>query len=642
MPQLACEPEGTGTKATIRKSGYENESQHHVPREKEVRIMSLFLSLRVFAVAVALASPAPTPSAPPEITHVVTSDRVDETLGNAVRTTYVVTAKQIAEHGYRTIGDALAHVPGVDIEPLGPIGAYVSYGIRGSSSAEVLVLQDGVPAPGEFANSVQFGTMSTEGVRRIEVVEGGGSTLYGSGAIGGIINVITDAGSRPSASVRYGTFDDTALRASAAGISFERIVANNTFDDRSNSDYEATTLRYGRDWSLHSGAISFRASNESDRVGAPGPWGFVSSTSREGDLNQLASLTFTLNRPQSRPTLQLSAARQDITFDCNAVTDPNCYQLTQSLSTEGRSGVSFRNSVSAPASRLIYGVDLSRGVVRGDDGNGDVSVNALAQSAAYAQENWGMRHGDLYVGLRGERDGSLGGEFSPSAGYRLEFGRGYQLKLNAARAFRAPNASELYFPNYGNPTLAPEHATVGDVSLTSERLLGGVTFGWFTNYTRDLIVADPNANFAPTNVAQARMQGFTLDARTRPFHRVRVHVSLTDLYRAEDLYLQTRLPNDPVFSVHTQLTFEGGKRTPFDDAGISLQSVGARGAVDATQPLFFQPAAYTTLDAFARFRVGSRVRLALRGYNLGNERYAAVAGYPMPGRRFALEVTTKP
>ncbi len=155
--------------------------------------MYVFDALRVIAAAVAVASPSPTPSAPPEITHVVTSDRADETLRSTTRTTYVVTAADIATRGYRTVGDALADIPGVEISRYGAIGSNISYGIRGSSSTQVLVLVDGLPAPGEFTNSVQFGTISTSGVRRIEVVEGGGSTLYGTGAIGGIINIITDA-----------------------------------------------------------------------------------------------------------------------------------------------------------------------------------------------------------------------------------------------------------------------------------------------------------------------------------------------------------------------------------------------------------------------------------------------------------------
>ncbi|HEX8805656.1 MAG TPA: Plug domain-containing protein, partial [Candidatus Aquilonibacter sp.] len=177
--------------------------------------MALLVVLRVLAAAIVPLSPtpSPTPSALPQIAHVVTSDRTDETLGNSVRTIYVVTAAQIAQNGWRTVTDALQNVPGVQIASYGTIGAQVNYGVRGSDSTEVLVLVNGQPAPGGLADTVQLGTFSTVGVERIEVVEGGGSTLYGAGSIGGIINIITDSQHAPPwAMLRYGSFDDRELQ----------------------------------------------------------------------------------------------------------------------------------------------------------------------------------------------------------------------------------------------------------------------------------------------------------------------------------------------------------------------------------------------------------------------------------------------
>ncbi len=601
-------------------------------------------ALRVIAAAVTVASPSPspTPAVPPEITHVVTSDRADETLRSTTRTTYVVTAADIARRGYRTVGDALADIPGVEINRYGAIGSNVSYGIRGSSSAQVLVLMNGLPAPGEFSNSVQFGTISTTSVRRIEVVEGGGSTLYGTGAIGGIINIITDAqNAGPTASALYGTFGDAQLRAQGKGFSFERIVANN--DYRANSDYQETTARLGFDRKAGVVGVGFRGTLESDNLGAPGPYGFESTTSREGDTNNSASLTISLPGAQSAPALQIGSSRQSIAFGCDASIDPNCFQAAQAVSSETRSDLTFRNTVTGASSRMIYGIDLSRGNVRNDDGGvtpADVSYNVMAQSAAYMQENWAIHSGDIYAGVRGERDGSLGGEISPSLGFRTEFGNGVSFRLNAASAFRAPNASELYFPGYGNPNLVPERAEVGDASVRLDNVLGGTTFTWFANYTHDLIVANPADNFAPENVAQARMQGFTLETRTLPMHGITLALNATNLYRAQDVYLGTRLPNDPVFTVNTLLTFQGSQHGLFADGGISIRNAGQRQPFDPTIPQFAQSAAYTTSDAFVRLRVLPRTLLALHAYNFGNEQYAQVSGYPMPGRTFTVELTT--
>ncbi|MGB6062971.1 MAG: TonB-dependent receptor [Candidatus Aquilonibacter sp.] len=614
-------------------------------------------ALRVLAAAVVSFSPSPSPSpapsALPQIAHVVTSDRSDETLRNSVRTTYVVSADEIARNGYRTVADALENIPGVEIANYGPIGTQVDYGIRGTSSAQVLVLVDGQPAPGGLADSVELGTLSTAGVARIEVVEGGGSTLYGTGAIGGIVNVITNGATPANATLRYGTFEDTELHAQGGGFTFDRVVATNNYalppdsiggipgPTTRNSPYQGTTARYGFDHALGAIDVSFRASLESDNVGVDGPYPDFSSTSYEDDVNEDGVLTLALRRARSNATLSLDGGRQQIVFDCDMANDPNCYQSTASLDTEVRTGLSLRDVISANNERTIYGVDLSRGTVRGDDGEGDISTNALAQSAAYVQQTWTLAHDEFYAGLRGERDGALGGEFSPSIGARLDLSNALTLRANAATAFRAPNASELYFPFYGNPDLVPERAKVGDLTLSDDRVLGGVALGWFDNDTRELIVADPANNYLPENVDHAHMEGLTFNAQTLPRHGISATLNATDLYLAQDLDTQTRLPNDPVFSVNLGLVYRGSARAWLSEAGISERAVGARGAVDPTQPLFYQPAAYSDLTAYTGFRLAPKLLLTIRGYNLGNERYAEVSGYPMPGRTFAVELTAK-
>ena len=620
-----------------------------IPREKEEGFLVVFsfAAPHLLAAAVLVSpSPSPSPTLPPQITHVVTSDRSDETLRNSVRTTYVVTAADIARNGYRTVGEALAAVPGVETESYGPIGTAVDYGIRGSSSAQVLVLVDGVPAPGSLANSVGLGTMSTAGVARIEVVEGGGSTLYGQGAIGGIINVIT-AGSatRPSALVRYGTFDDREIEVGAGGFDFERIDAQNTYAlpdggsgfpaTRSDSDYEATSARYGLDRKIGDIAIDLRTSLESDNTGTIGYFPYYDASAREQDVNASGALSFTLQRAQSQASLSFGGDRQQIEYE-------------GSLSTEARGDVGLRDVISGANERLIVGVDLSRGIVRSDNSAGD----ALAQSAVYAQQTWIGARDEFYAGIRGERDGALGGEFSPSAGARFDMGGAFSLKINAASAFRAPNASELFFPGYGSVAqglgyLQPERSNVGDVTLSDSRFLGGASLGWFDNDTRDLIVstciadcATKTPEYAPQNVDQAHMSGFTFQTQTRPFHGLSATMNATDLYLAQDLIAQSRLPNDPVFDVNAGLIYSGGAQALVNAAGVSERIVGARG-FDTSVPLFDQPVAYDDLRAYVTLRLSSSLALTARGYNLGNERYAQVEGYPMPGRTFALELRAR-
>jgi len=589
----------------------------------------------LLVVMLGAAAPSPSPSPLPEIAHVYTSDRVDETLNNTARTTYIVTRTDIVRHGYRTVGDALEHLPAFEYSPYGAIGSSAQYGIRGNNSAQVLVLVDGLPAPGSFANSVELGTMPVTGVERIEVVEGGGSTLYGTGAIGGIINVITQRKAGDGATLRAGSFGDSSFELRTPNIQFSRIVARNDFalpggSTRPNSDFQSSALHANFGTRIGSFDAVLRAGIASDRGGAPGPLEFTSLTSRESDLNAGANLTLTHKSAQAETTLQFGATRQTITFGCN-VADPNCFQSAEALDTEGRVGLGARNVVSGANEQLLYGIDLSRGTVRGDAG-GLFSTNGFAQAAAYVQQQFSTRWGSAYAGLRGERDGSLGGEFSPSAGFVVRLSNETSLKGNIATAFRAPDASELFFPFFGNPALKPERAKVADLTLVDTHVLGGVSLGWFGNRTNNLIVTtlvDPdNFIFAPENVGHALIEGLTLDAKTRPLHGFMASFNLTDLYRAENLDTKTRLPNDPVFAANLGLDYAG---TGFIEAfGTAIHSVGAHG-----------PAAYTRADAYVSLRAAPNVLFTLRALNFGNARYQAVNGFPMPGRSFAFELSTR-
>ena len=186
----------------------------------------------VFAAAVAVVSPSPspTPSSPPQIAHVVTSDRGEESAARATRTTYVVTSNDIARDGYRTVADALSQVPGVYVAHYGPFGQFAEVNIRGSSALQVLVLLDGLPVAGSQIENVNLEQVPVTDVDRIEVVEGGGSTLYGSGSIGGVINIITSSAAPSRATLSTGSFGEQTYQLQTPYFSFQRTYATNNYE----------------------------------------------------------------------------------------------------------------------------------------------------------------------------------------------------------------------------------------------------------------------------------------------------------------------------------------------------------------------------------------------------------------------------
>ena len=634
----------------------------------------VFLFAAVLAAA-STATPSPSPSPLPQIAHVVTSDRGSESVTRAARTTYVVTAADMARDGDRTIADALASVPGVTINRYGAFGSQTSFGIRGSSSAQVLVLLDGLPIAGAQIQNVQLEGLPVSGIDRVEVVEGGGSTLYGSGSIGGVINIISTQPKASAGVLSTGSFGEQSYQFQTPYVSFQRTYATNDFGlpggtTRQNANAGLTAVRAAYEHTFGTLNLSFSGDLSQQGVRTPGSIDFSSPTSFQTTNANDLRLRAENRRPHSTLTVSLGESTQDLSYNCNTPDDFTCPNYPYPPPPPGapapppysqylydtRVMASADNSVGDDRQRLVYGVDLSRGVARIDGGTGDppAVANAYAQTAAYVQQQWfGSNGNELYVGLRGENNymensGAGGSALSPSVGGILKLAPTLSLRLNAATAFRAPDAEDLFYPFFSNPNLVPERTRVGDATLTDSSLFGGVSFGWFTTAGTDLIIFD-DVNFIPENVGKASIQGFTLTAKSRSYHGLVATLAITNLYRAQDLdtntavdpYSGQRLPGrGPVFATTLGTTYTAPAQSRFDGFGVKITNWGQQ-SPNATEPYYAQSAAFTTTDAYIGYRITPKTVLTLRGDNLLGARYAYFNGYPMPGPSYTLELRSR-
>ncbi len=164
-----------------------------------IRFASLMLAW-ASGVSAASAQGVPSPEAGATIPPVVvTATRVPTPVEDIPAGVTVITREEIQLRGYNTLPEALAAVPGIRVAQSGGPGGNASIFVRGTNSNQVLVLRDGMPIndgsdPGSAFN---FGVDTLADVQRIEIVRGPMASLYGSGAIGGVINLITLQGSQP-------------------------------------------------------------------------------------------------------------------------------------------------------------------------------------------------------------------------------------------------------------------------------------------------------------------------------------------------------------------------------------------------------------------------------------------------------------
>ena len=125
---------------------------------------------------------------------VVTATRTETPLRDVTTSITVITEEEIRAQQAETVLDALRDVPGLDVVQSGSRGSTTSVFIRGSNSNQVLVLIDGMEVNSGTAGSFNFAHLLTDNVERIEVLRGAGGTLYGSKAVGGVINILTKRG----------------------------------------------------------------------------------------------------------------------------------------------------------------------------------------------------------------------------------------------------------------------------------------------------------------------------------------------------------------------------------------------------------------------------------------------------------------
>ena len=163
-------------------------------RRVPLRVCLLFLFTLLFCFSKLPAAEPPEPILPPVF---VTSTRTEIPLEQVTTSASVITAKDIQAQEAETVLEVLRRVPGLDVVQTGSRGTTATVFIRGSESDHVLVLIDGVEVNSTTLGAFNFAHLTTENVERIEILRGAGGTLYGSQAIGGVINIITKRGRGP-------------------------------------------------------------------------------------------------------------------------------------------------------------------------------------------------------------------------------------------------------------------------------------------------------------------------------------------------------------------------------------------------------------------------------------------------------------
>lgn len=618
------------------------------------------------------ASPTPAPSISPSPpaklldTVVVTAERRPTTIRSTSHETYVITLADLDALRAPTIAEALSFVPGLYVKRNGAFGGVESVLARGASSEQTLVLIDGRPAGDADLGDFDLSSIATDAVSRVEVVEGGASTLYGSSAVGGVINIITAApGSVPSASAyeQYGfeganatgvRADAGDLRTLAATVDVRSSHARDEFDypaflsqpagTRTDDDAKVDDVTVGLGHRFGGVTGTLRLNDDANDFGAPGDLEFCapppssagcpSGLAREQRVWGRSEADFAWQSGTHALSVEGYADGRRLIFFDRAPSFP--YNTLTTLTTRG---ASVRDVWTAGASNVIVaGIDT-----RGDRASFGASYYAAptiardASSAWYVEDDHRAPASSLSIsaGLRREHPQGTNAVTVPSFGVDERLGTTGTLRANYARAFRTPTLDERYFPFFGTPTLQPEYGATFDVGMSREIGSGLASVTYFGADTNNLIIDVPIDSFgdvAPENVARARVRGYDAAFRAPLQGGYAVSISYTGYPQARDLTARTRLLYRPTATGSVALEHDAR----LGSLGIDLRYVGERYADEAERTLLPQ---FASVGAFARRSLGSDTSLSLRLDNITGERVPESFDYPVTGPTLSVTLS---
>ncbi|MGQ0568909.1 MAG: TonB-dependent receptor plug domain-containing protein [Armatimonadota bacterium] len=577
-----------------------------------------------------------------ELPDVISPGRRPQRASATPASVSVLTAADLRRLGVRTVGEAIAFLPETLARAYGGPGSLITPSIRGSSAEQVLVLLDGVPLNGVFAGTVDLSTIPIDDVERIEVLRGPFSAIYGSGAMGGVISIVTRRRARPTVALGGGSPGVVGVAISGGGLLLPggrdwpsggsarfSLRYDGAQGERPNSDLRSgyLSIRLGQAGSGRSWDLSLFATAAAR--GVPGSTFFPAALARQDDRRIVAAFSTERSRGPAADRLRLSLHRDGLDFR-DPVFGTNDRHTGTSWSGEWQRTIRV-----SPARVVAIGVDGSLQQLSSTS----VGERSATIGAAYLQDDRVVRPRlVLSTGLRADWHSAYGVQVNPRVGLVYFLRPETRLRLAAGRTFRGPTFADLYFPFdgfvMGNPALRPEQAWSIDMGLESSvrpGLVARATAFW--SDVRDLIIYVPDAMFvfSPQNIGSASIRGASIELEGAIASRWHLRASSTWLV-ATDAATGLDLPNRPrhagALTLSTNLRGGGS-------VAASAVLVGARFANTANTGTL---PGYLTVGLAAQAPIAPGVVVRASISNLLDARYEPVQGYPSPGRTVFAEV----
>lgn len=586
---------------------------------------------------------------------------------------------------FRTTEDLLSRTPGVNIKRLGGLGQFSTVSIRGSSAEQVLVLLDGVRLNTGEGGSVDFSTVPLDAIERIEVIRGGGTTIYGSDAIGGVVNIITKKPAEEpevSASFSYGSQD--TIKASTTGrgkvrrlsylLSGTHFQSDGDFEyetpeirvegepvvpmeerTRTNNDFRSENVLAKADLSLtHTSRLVLNNDFFYTERGQPGTVFDPREKARQEIIRNLTQLRFQKQRfliPDLQVFLGGFSRFNRIDFE-----DPEPAQGIAPIDTTSKE-VAFGAQAGSEAYWEKWGtehvVDLlaefRRDELRDEVGEGLEGFGERGRSSfeLHLQDEVVLLENRLsLIPAAGfEESTDFGGHGTGKIGVVGKPKDWLTLKTNFQNSFRKPNFTELYFPNQGyirgNPDLLAEKALNLDAGLGFSFRRFFFQTAYFRNWIDESILWLPVSFFtiAPVNTGPVDAWGVEMDTEYRPWKPLFLSANYTFLDAVSE-ETGKQLEGRPRHTVNFKASLQDERGEIYTEVQY-LSAIPVRST--STGTIFVNQRAVLDVGATANLaelpwlrRAGwlEKLTLSVEVKNVNDASVYDALNFPLPGRMF--------
>jgi vitamin B12 transporter len=590
---------------------------------------------------------------------VETPTRTAEKAGKTIADTTVITAEDIRKSQAPDLPTLLRDVVGVEISQPGGMGKPASVYLRGSNSDQVLVLVDGVRMNSATLGTTAIDQLMASQIDHIEIVRGNVSSVYGSEAIGGVIQIFTKHGHGAPAVHASAGVGSLGTRQASAGIGGKEggtdfNVQFSTFRTdgvsalnpaifpganpdrdgyRNNSVSANVGHAFSPDHRISASLFGSNGNNQYDNA-------FGLPTDVNTNKEQMWKLAVASDDQISdtwHSKLQVAnGVDQFRDFLNGAPVSPlaggSLFQTTDSQLT-------WQNTLRlSEHNQLLLGADALHQYVS-IDSTPRYAVTGRVINSFYAGYTGQFNAHQLQANVRQDRNSQYGNVNTGLLGYGYAFTESWRATASYSTAFRAPTFNDLYYPVYGNPALRPERSRNMEAGLHYHEGAHQLDLVYFDNRITDLINWEPNpvtGAWQPQNVGRARINGAEATYAGH-FGDTSVRAALTAENPRD---ANTGIQLDRRARVHSSL----GVTRRMGDAELGGEWLHSGPRRDSyTDPATFATASttlasYNVFNLTAGYALSKTMRLQMRADNLTNQNDTTAYGYNYLGRRFFVGI----